>query len=263
MKNLPFEIKLTYIIAIIVMVFFVAIFILVVFLYNRRQLFYIKEKQLKEAEYQNQLLQKELERQKSIEAERERISHDLHDDMGAGISALKLQTEFLKEKLKDNLSLQKDLDELLKTAKDMNLSMREMLWNLNRTNDTLQSLVQYITTYSENYFGKTKIKLVLQNNLSLDDLPISSDLRWHLFLCVKESLNNIYKHSEAKNVLIKFEQVGKQFILEIEDDGIGLQNAQNQGNGFINMNNRMQQSCGKFDILQSEKGLYLRFSLTL
>ncbi|MFC5875887.1 hypothetical protein ACFP3I_25480 [Chryseobacterium arachidis] len=43
-------------------------------MYNRKQLLYLKEQQLKESEHQNQLLQKELEKQKSIEAERERIS---------------------------------------------------------------------------------------------------------------------------------------------------------------------------------------------
>lgn len=114
----------------------------------------MKEKQLKQAEHQNEILQKELERQQSIQLERERISHDMHDDLGAGISALKLQTEFLKEKLKHDKNLQKDLDDLLKTSADMNLSMREMLWNLNKTNDTLQRLVQYISSYAENFLAK-------------------------------------------------------------------------------------------------------------
>ena len=263
MNKLPFELKLTYIIAIFVMIFFVGFIILVVFLYNKKQNLYIKERQLKEAEHQNQLLQKELERQRSIEVERERISHDMHDDLGAGISALKLQTEFLKEKLKNNVGLQKDLDELLKTSEEMNLSLREMLWNLNKTNDTLQKLVQYISIYGERFFSKTKIKVVIQNDLSSIDYPISSDVRWHLFLCVKESLNNIYKHSQANTVNVKFKQFDQQFILEIEDNGIGLQNAQNEGNGFVNMNHRMQESCGKFEILPSEKGLHLNFEVKI
>jgi len=263
MNKLPFEIKLTYIIAVVIMIFFVGFIVLMVYFYNRKQFYFLKENQLKEAEYQNQLLQKELERQKSIQSERERISHDMHDDLGAGISALKLQTEFLKEKLKDDESLQKDLDDLLKTSADMNLSMREMLWNLNKSNDTLQSLVQYISTYAENFFSKTKIKLTLENNLSSLEKPISSDQRWNLFLCVKEALNNIYKHSQAKNILITFEQIENQFILEIEDDGVGLQVSPTEGNGFKNMTYRMEESCGKFEILPSQKGLHLRFFLPL
>jgi two-component system sensor histidine kinase DesK len=119
-------------------------------MYNRRQLLYLKEKQLKESEHQNQLLQKELEKQKSIEAERERISHDMHDDLGAGISALKLQAEFLKQRA-ENDDLKNDIDELLKTSEEMNLSMREMLWSLNSGNDTLGSFIDYSKMYAQNF----------------------------------------------------------------------------------------------------------------
>ena len=140
MKELPSEIKFTYIIAIAVMLLLVCFVLMILFLYNKKQLFYLKEKQLKQAEYENQLLQQELERQRSIQQERERISHDMHDDLGAGISALKLQTEFLKQKLKDP-ELKEDVDDLLKTSEEMNLSMREMIWTLNSENDDLQKFV--------------------------------------------------------------------------------------------------------------------------
>ncbi|WP_312903048.1 sensor histidine kinase, partial [Chryseobacterium taichungense] len=135
MKQIPEDIKLTYIVIALIMISFVAFIIFVVLMYNRKQLLYLKEKQLNESEYQNQLLQKELEKQKSIEKERERISHDMHDDLGAGISALKLQAEFLKQRAEDD-NLKNDIDELLKTSEEMNISMREMLWSLNAGNDT-------------------------------------------------------------------------------------------------------------------------------
>src|ERR1700750_282437 len=109
MKQLPDTIRLTYIIAVILLITFVVFIVLVVVLYNKKQLFFIQQQQLKEAEHQNQLLQKELEKQNSIEQERERISHDMHDDLGAGISALKLQAEFLKQKAEDD-DLQNDID---------------------------------------------------------------------------------------------------------------------------------------------------------
>uniref|UniRef100_A0AAU6WSV8 Two-component sensor histidine kinase n=1 Tax=Chryseobacterium endophyticum TaxID=1854762 RepID=A0AAU6WSV8_9FLAO len=88
MNHVENDIKLAYIIAIGIMMIFVVFIILVVLMYNKRQLLYLKEQQLKESEHQNQLLQKELEKQRSIESERERISHDMHDDLGAGISPL-------------------------------------------------------------------------------------------------------------------------------------------------------------------------------
>ena len=103
MKELPQEIKLTYIIAIALMLFFVCFIIMVVFIYNKKQLIQQHENKIKESEFKNQLLQKELERQKAIQIERERISQDMHDDLGAGISAIKLQAEFLKYKIVNHI----------------------------------------------------------------------------------------------------------------------------------------------------------------
>lgn len=153
MNQLQDEIKLAYIIAIGVMMFFVCFIIFVVLMYNRRQLLYLKEKQLQQSEHQNQLLQKELEKQKLIEKERERISHDMHDDLGAGISALKLQAEFLKQRLQDE-EFKTDIDELLKTSEEMNLSMREMLWSLHSGNDTIGSFINYAKIYAGNFLKK-------------------------------------------------------------------------------------------------------------
>ncbi|WP_374464942.1 hypothetical protein [Chryseobacterium sp.] len=94
MKQLPDTIRLAYIIAVILLITFVIFIVLIVVLYNKRQLFFLQQQQLKEAEHQNQLLQKELEKQKVLEQERERISHDMHDDLGAGISALNFRRNF-------------------------------------------------------------------------------------------------------------------------------------------------------------------------
>jgi two-component system sensor histidine kinase DesK len=78
---------------------FVGFIILVVMVYKKKQAAFINEKLLQEIEHRNVILEKELEIQKKIQEERERISHDMHDDLGAGISALKLQAEFLKQKV--------------------------------------------------------------------------------------------------------------------------------------------------------------------
>ena len=155
MKEIPFELKLGYVLAIVLMVTLVVFMIFIVVLYSRRQTVLQNERKLKEVEYLNLLLQKELEYQKIAIKERERISHDMHDDLGAGISALKLQAEFIKQKV-DDQSVKADVDDLLKTAGEMNLSMREMLWSLNSTNDNLGNFMQYVVQYAEGFFKKNR-----------------------------------------------------------------------------------------------------------
>ncbi|MDR2236037.1 MAG: histidine kinase [Chryseobacterium sp.] len=262
MKQLPDTIKLVFLSALLIVIVFVAFIIFVVLMYNRKQLLYLKEKQLQQAEYENRLLQKELEKQKSIEKERERISHDMHDDLGAGISALKLQAEFLKQKADDE-DLQNDINELLKTSEEMNLSMREMLWSLNSGNDTLGSFIEYAVQYAGNFLKRTKIRLVTENIDLVSDTPISTEMRRNLFLCLKEAVNNAYKHSEGDTLKLSFSQEGNLFLMNIQDNGKGIPYEHSEGNGLRNMKRRMQEQEGECEVITSESGTHLLFKIEI
>ncbi|KAB1229272.1 sensor histidine kinase [Chryseobacterium viscerum] len=262
MKQLPDTIRLAYIIAVILLITFVIFIVFIVVLYNKRQLFYIQQQQLKEAEHQNQLLQKELEKQKILEKERERISHDMHDDLGAGISALKLQAEFIKQKASDD-DLQNDIDELLKTSEEMNISMREMLWSLNSGNDTLGSFIDYAILYTGNFLKKTKIVLRSECEDIITETSISTEMRRNLFLCLKEAVNNVYKHSQANTLKLSFSQDKDNFYMKIEDNGVGIPDGQPKGNGLRNMKRRMTELSGEYNISSQNSGTSLIFKITL
>ena len=155
MNHLPEQVKFMFLIALIILMMFAGFIVMVVMVYKKKQLVFQKERLLQDIQYRNQLLEKELEIQRKVQEERERISHDMHDDLGAGISALKLQAEFIKQKV-DDQSVKADVDDLLKTAGEMNLSMREMLWSLNSTNDNLGNFMQYVVQYAEGFFKKNR-----------------------------------------------------------------------------------------------------------
>lgn len=230
-------------------------------MYNRKQLFYLKEQQLKDAEYQNNLLQKELEKQKIVEKERERISHDMHDDLGAGISALKLQAEFLKQKIKDG-ELKNDIEDLLKTSEEMNLSMREMLWSLHSDNDTIGSFVDYAKIYAHNFLKKSSITLIIEVENIISEKTVTTEQRRNLFLCLKEALNNAYKHSQSSEIKLLFEQNENEFMMRISDNGIGLHQEKPEGNGLRNMKRRMREQKGHCEIT-TENGTHLFFRIEL
>lgn len=261
MGHIGNDIKLAYTIAIGIMMVFVVFIIFVILMYNKRQLLHLREKQLKESEYQNQLLQKELEKQKLIEKERERISHDMHDDLGAGISALKLQAEFLKQRA-ENDDLKNDIDELLKTSEEMNISMREMLWSLNSGNDTLGSFIDYAKMYAQNFLKKTKILILTESHNIVQETAISTEQRRNLFLCLKEALNNAYKHSRSDRIKLSFLQKNNEFLMTISDNGVGIEHNRPEGNGLRNMKRRMQEQKGHCEII-TENGTHLFFRIEL
>jgi len=260
-NQLPETFKNVYIIAIILLIMFTSFIILIIILHNKKQIFFLQQQKLQQSEHQNQLLQKELEKQKSIEAERERISHDMHDDLGAGISALKLQAEFLKQRA-ENDDLKNDIDELLKTSEEMNLSMREMLWSLNSGNDTLGSFIDYSKMYAQNFLKKTKILLLTESENVVLETVITTEQRRNLFLCLKEALNNAYKHSQSNQIKLSFIQKDKEFMMKISDNGIGINHEKSEGNGLRNMKRRMQEQNGHCKVT-TENGTHLFFRIDL
>jgi two-component system sensor histidine kinase DesK len=258
MKELPHEIKLTYIIAIILMLLLVCFIIMVVFIYNKKQLIQQQEDQIRESEFKNQLLQKELERQKAIQLERERISQDMHDDLGAGISAIKLQAEFLKYKMPDE-GYTEDLEAIITTSEDMNLAMREILWSLNSQKDTIGNFIEYTSLYLKRFLEKTKIESQLNPNILDKETNLPVKARRNLFLVVKEAVHNVYKHSQANSLHIQFDQTETYFKITITDDGIGLSDTNQKGNGMTNMSLRMESINGIFKIIPVQKGTHLLF----
>lgn len=261
MKELPFELKFIFVAAIALILVFAAFIIFVVLMHNKKQILYLREKQMN-TENQNKLLQKELEQQKILEQERERISHDMHDDLGAGISALKLQAEFIKQKASDD-DLQNDINELLKTSEEMNISMREMLWSLNSGNDTLGSFIDYAILYTGNFLKKTKIVLQSECGDIIAESPVSTEMRRNLFLCLKEAVNNVYKHSHANTLKLSFSQEKNNFCMKISDNGTGIQDEQSKGNGLRNMKRRMSELSGECTIVSESPGTSLLFKITL
>ena len=256
---MPEQVKLMFLIAIVILMTFVGFIVMVVMVYKKKQLVFQKEKLLQEIQFRNGILEKELEIQKKVQEERERISHDMHDDLGAGISALKLQAEFIKQKVEDEM-IKADVDDLLKTAGEMNLSMREMLWSLNSDNDNLVNFMQYVAQYAENFFKKTDIKITVKREVYSPETKLNSEVRRNLFLCAKEAFNNIYKHSKASEINILFSlNNNEMFAMQIIDNGLGISEKSSSGYGLQNMQKRMNDVGGKYEICNSEKGVCLYF----
>ena len=256
---MPEQVKLMFLIAIVILMTFVGFIVMVVMVYKKKQLVFQKEKLLQEIQFRNGILEKELEIQKKVQEERERISHDMHDDLGAGISALKLQAEFIKQKVEDEM-IKADVDDLLKTAGEMNLSMREMLWSLNSDNDNLVNFMQYVAQYAENFFKKTDIKITVKREVYSPETKLNSEVRRNLFLCAKEAFNNIYKHSKASDINILFSlNNNEMFTMQIIDNGLGISEKSSSGYGLQNMQKRMEDVGGECQISSSENGLTLKF----
>lgn len=201
-----------------------------------------------------------LEKQLAVQMERQRISSEMHDDIGAGLSGVRLLTEMTKNKLKET-NATGDIDKIYESVGEISAKMKEVIWSLNTENDSLSSLIAYLQKQSrqlmEHYPGKFTITI-------LDEIPevkISGEVRRHIYLSVKEALHNTIKHSGADKVEMKIHCKG-ELQISITDNGKGLNTDENSatGNGLKNMKKRMKQINGIFSI-KKDKGLTITFTI--
>ena len=137
-----------------------------------------------------------------------------------------------------------------------------MLWRLNSGNSTLGRFIDYSKIYALNFLKKTKIQLSIEDENVISETTITTEQRRNLFLCLKEALNNAYKHSQSNQLKLSFVQKDKEFMMKISDNGIGIDHEKPEGNGLRNMKRRMQEQNGHCEVT-TENGTHLFFRIDL
>lgn len=176
---------------------------------------------------------------------RNRISSDLHDDVGASLSSINIFSKVALKKIKDNPeSTERMLEQISQNATEMMDSMSDIVWSINPKNDTLNSLLNRIKQHSNEVLSSLEIQMrydiAIQENQQLSMIA-----RKNIFLICKEAINNIAKHSGAQQASLKLHQEGQTLLLEIMDDGNGMEIKSGKGgNGMSSMISRAKEMGG-------------------
>ena len=194
-------------------------------------------------------LRKKLEKQQAIIQERHRISADLHDDVGSGLSKITLLSELLKTQAKTPEN-RKEAEKISVTALELSSTISEIIWALNSNNDYLENMVAYIRRYAAEYFENSPVNLKIITSGEILPTPINGEHRRNIFYTVKEALNNILKHAEATEAELKFVVINNKLDVIISDNGKGIPDGDLNrfGNGINNMRARMKSIRGDFKI---------------
>jgi len=191
---------------------------------------------------------------------RERLGRDMHDDLGAGLSALKLRSE---------MALRKETDpaqrELLRTlagnAGDLMASMRQIIWAMNGGQASLEDLVVYTASHARTYLADSGLQAHVTSDGPWPGLQLDSETRRNVFLIVKEALHNVVKHAQAQavQVVLRWEN---GLHVEVRDDGQGFSGAEGGGNGLRNMHKRAAMLGGTLEV-RSEGGTAIMLRVPL
>jgi signal transduction histidine kinase len=184
--------------------------------------------------------------------ERNRISADMHDDLGAGMTTIRLYSELAKNKMGDRKI--PEIEKISASADELLIKMNAIIWSMTSSNDTLGNMVAYIRSYALEYFENTGIKCIIDIPERIPEVEVSGKIRRNIFLVVKEALNNIVKHSHATEVSLRLQQEPGGLSLVIHDNGKGIDfgNIRTFGNGLKNMKQRMEDIGIDFTIENSQ-----------
>ena len=186
---------------------------------------------------------------------RNRISRDLHDDIGATLSSIKIYGELANTVLDNKPEQSKAMiGKITEQSKDLMQRMGDVIWSMKPVEEDNNAFTTRVKNYSNELLSPKNITC----NTDIDEAmcrKINNPLiRKHILLIVKEALNNIAKYSGASQANISFKLVDAKLVLKIEDNGQGFSNAANMsGNGLGNIRQRCEQCKGTCTI-ESEAG---------
>lgn len=239
---------LTVIIAVIVILIFIALFVLVMLIYfNNKKLQNIREREKLKQEYEQALLQTQLEVQ---EQTMRQISQEIHDNVGQVLSLvnlnLKTMSAYEAEKINNTSAL------VNKAITDL----RNLSRSLNPENIARQGIIQVMRTELQQLEATGKFTTALDVE---DDIAIPANKLVILYRMVQEVISNIIRHSEATEVRaaisrskISISDNGKGFFPSNESSGLGLGNLRQRANAI----------GGSLDVKAVEgKGTIVTFSL--
>ena len=94
-----------------------------------------------------------LERQRALENERARIARDIHDDLGAQLTHITMLSELASAEIQNPDRATGFLKRIYNTGRELTRSMDEIVWAVNPRHDTLESLSNYLETYTNDFLG--------------------------------------------------------------------------------------------------------------
>ncbi|MEO8110872.1 MAG: triple tyrosine motif-containing protein [Ginsengibacter sp.] len=182
------------------------------------------------------------ETENKMRIERERISRDLHDNIGTYANAVLYNAELLGDENNDGGRRNELIRDLGFASKDIITSLRETVWALKQENysaeDCLVRIRNFIQLFTRHY---PHIKFKVEGDVPKEKI-LQYNKALHLVRIVQEAVSNATRHADAKNISIFSSAENGHWKLIVIDDGIGFDYKEKKellkGNGLNNMSQR-------------------------
>ena len=188
---------------------------------------------------------------KKIQAIRNKISKDLHDEIGSTLGSISIFSKAAEMMKADQH------DEILSTvrmigtnARNAMENMSDIVWAIQPSNDTLKDLMDRLQLYAFKMLEAKNITLQFDIPEDMFNAKLTLHQRRNIYLILCEAIHNVAKYSNATHCIVTAEIILNKINLQIKDDGLGFDPVSKSlgGNGFINMKQRAQELNAVFTV---------------
>lgn len=194
------------------------------------------------------------------EAERKRVARELHDSIGAGLSALKFSVEhWFEQQAQVAGGACSPPDRIVENIQQLIEEVRRISQNLHPSILDDLGLATAVRSFCRQV-QQNDADLTIEADVSQELDSISERLQLVVYRVAQECVTNAARHGKAKNIRLRLVHEDEQLVLDIEDDGIGFdteasggQGTEGSGMGLNNIRERTEIFGGRF-LLESKPG---------
>lgn len=165
------------------------------------------------------------------EEERQRISRELHDDLGQALTTHLLSLRNLQEDLSLPVEVMfAQLQALYNQSYEILVKIRRLARDLRPPVLDALGLKVAMQTYCTEFTRRTHLPVVFEAEASLPELPDAYNIT--LYRTLQEALTNVVKHAQAGQVWVDLSREDSTVNLTVQDNGIGMDEETSESNGI-------------------------------
>lgn len=198
------------------------------------------------------------------EEERRRIRHDLHDELGPSLASQTFQLDAILERLADDPAKAR---QLLMSLKDQNrrlvADIRRLVYELRPPALDELGIAGAIAAHTSQLERSGDVSIQLDTKPDpLPSLPAAVEVA--AYRIAREAIINTVRHSAARTCTTTLEATDAEFVVTVQDDGVGIAAHRTPGVGLTSMRERTEELGGRFQVARAEpSGTFVRATIPL
>ena len=169
---------------------------------------------------------------------RNKIAQDLHDDIGSTLSSISILSDLAMRGSSSSQTME-TMNEIKDSSMLLMERMDDIVWSINPRNDSLDTLLMRVRHFATTLFEAKSIDYTIDIQKNLSEVRLPMDYRQHIYLILKEAINNLVKYAQATEAFIEVHFDDRSLHLGVRDNGRGFVAADPAvGNGISGMYRR-------------------------